>query len=296
MNALPQHVPVMAAEVVAHLAPPKGGVIVDGTLGGGGHTRKLAECVGPDGLVIALDRDPAAISAAEVNLKGLPVTLVHSNYSDLPEVLEQLEIPKIDGCVLDLGLSSDQLADRDRGFSFDSEGPLDLRFDPLEGEPAWRLLERLSEKNLADLIYEYGEERFSRRIARKIVERRREDPVRTATQLSSLVRRCVPRPRNRRAIDSATRTFQALRIAINDELKWLDVALERIPATLAPNAKLAIISFHSLEDRRVKHGFRNDDRLDVLTKKPIGPTESELEINPRSRSAKLRVACRRDST
>lgn len=296
MNSLPQHISVMPAEIVSHLSPPKGGVIVDGTLGAGGHTRLLAECVGPDGLVISLDRDPAAIEAAETNLKGLPVSLVHSNYSDVPEILEQLEIPAIDGCVLDLGLSSDQLADRERGFSFDSEGPLDLRFDPLEGEPASRLLERLSEKNLADVIYQYGEEKFSRRIARKIVERRREDPIRTAAQLSYLVRGCVPRPRHRGAIDSATRTFQALRIAVNEELKWLDVALERIPAWLKPGGKLAIISFHSLEDRRVKHAFRQDDRLDVLTKKPLGPTEAELEDNPRSRSAKLRVASRIEAT
>jgi len=296
MNPLPRHVPVMAAEIVAQLAPPIGGIVVDGTLGGGGHTRELATCVGNPGLVIALDRDPAAIDAAEQNLKGLPVTLVHSNYSDLPEVLEQLEIPAIDGCVLDLGLSSDQLADRERGFSFDSAGPLDLRFDPLEGEPAWRILERLSESNLADLIYNYGEERFSRRIAKKIVQRRRSDPVRTAADLSDLVRSCVPRPRHRGAIDSATRTFQALRIAANDELKWLEVALERIPDCLAPGAKLAIISFHSLEDRRVKHAFREDKRLEVLTKKPIGPSEEEQEANPRSRSAKLRVAQKLDTT
>lgn len=290
MSESPQHVPVMPDEIVAQLAPSKGDVVVDGTLGGGGHTRLLAECVGTDGLVIALDRDPAAIDAAARNLKGLPVTLVHSNYSDLPEVLDQLDIPAINGCVLDLGLSSDQLADRDRGFSFDSDGSLDLRFDPLEGEPAWRLLERMSEKDLADVIYQYGEERFSRRIARKIVEGRRSDPVRTAAELAQLVRRCVPRPRHRGAIDSATRTFQALRIAVNEELKWLDVALERIPDCLAPQGKIAIISFHSLEDRRVKHSFREDERLEVLTKKPLLPTETETEKNSRARSAKLRVA------
>ncbi len=296
MSSLPQHVSVMPAEIVAQLAPAPGSTIVDGTLGAGGHTRLLAECVGPEGLVLALDRDPAAIEAAEQNLKGLPVALAHSSYSDLPEVLEQLDIKTIDGCVLDLGLSSDQLADRERGFSFDSDGPLDLRFDPLEGKPAWQLLERISEKKLADLIYQYGEERYSRRVARKIVETRRADPIRTAAQLANLVRRCVPRPKDRAAIDSATRTFQALRIAVNEELKWLDVALERLPDCLAPGAKLAIISFHSLEDRRVKHAFREDDRLEVLTKKPLLPTEEELQQNPRSRSAKLRVAERIDLT
>ncbi|REK21719.1 MAG: 16S rRNA (cytosine(1402)-N(4))-methyltransferase RsmH [Planctomycetota bacterium] len=293
MSASPRHVPVMAAEVVAQLAPPEGGVVVDGTLGGGGHTRELAKCVGESGLVIALDRDPAAIAAAETNLKGLPVKLVESNYGDLPEILAQLNVAAVTGCVLDLGLSSDQLDDRARGFSFESDGPLDLRFNPLEGEPAWRLLERLSQDNLADVIYQYGEERYSRRIAKQIVERRRDNPVRTAADLAELVRRCVPRSRTGHRIDPATRTFQALRLAVNEELKWLEVALQRIPDCLTRGGRLAIISFHSLEDRRVKHAFRDDPRLDSLTKKPILPGEAEQQQNPRSRSAKLRVAVRK---
>jgi 16S rRNA (cytosine1402-N4)-methyltransferase len=197
----------------------------------------------------------------------------------------------VHGILLDLGLSSDQLADDERGFSFDCDGQVDLRFDTERGEPAWRLLERLSAEHLADIIYRYGEERFSRRIGRKIVERRRSAPIRTSRELSELVRACVPRSKNHR-IDPATRTFQALRIAVNDELKSLEIALRRLPDCLAIGGKLAIISFHSLEDRRVKVAFRDDDRLEVITRKPIRAGEAEVERNPRSRSARLRVARR----
>jgi len=289
-----QHVPVMPEEIVSWLDPQPGSIVVDGTLGAGGHTRLLAEAVGPQGDVIALDRDPAAVTAAETALKGLPVKLVEANYSDLPEVLEQLSIPAVAGIVLDLGLSSDQLADETRGFSFSATGELDLRFNSQAGEPAWRILERIGQEQLADLIYQYGEERHSRRIAREIVESRRRDPVRTAAQLAAICRRCVPRGRGKPAIDPATRTFQALRIAVNEELKWLEVALRRLPACLAPGGRLAIISFHSLEDRRVKQAFRDDPRLRSLTRKPLRPGETELAENPRSRSAKLRVAERID--
>ena len=197
----------------------------------------------------------------------------------------------MDGILLDLGLSSDQLADQERGFSFSSTGPLDLRFDPMRGKPAWRLLERLSAEHLADLIYLYGEERYSRRIARAIVQRREENPVLAAADLAELVRRCVPRSRHDR-IDPATRTFQALRIAVNDELKSLEIALRRLPDCLRPGGRLAVISFHSLEDRRVKEGFRDDPRLTPLTRKPITPSDVETAENPRSRSAKLRIAVR----
>ena len=286
-----QHVPVMLAEVVAWLDAKPGQVIVDGTLGGGGHARALAERLGADGLLIALDRDPSALTAAERTLAGLPVKLVHANFGELNVVLEQEQVPVFHGIVLDLGLSSDQLADAQRGFSFDSAGPLDLRFDPSEGEPAWRLLDRLTAEQLADLIFRYGEERFSRRIARKIVEVRREQPIETTTQLADLVRQCVPRnPRDK--IDPATRTFQALRIAVNDELKSLEIALRRLPDVLKVGGRLAIISFHSLEDRRVKEAFRDDARYEVISKKPIRPTDAETQANPRARSAKLRVAAR----
>ena len=203
--------------------------------------------------------------------------------------LAALDVSAVNGILLDLGLSSDQLGDPARGFSFQSSGPLDLRFDQTRGEPAWKLVERLSAEHLADLIYRFGEERYSRRIARRIVEVRRASPIHTAADLARIVRESVPRSRDER-IDPATRTFQALRIAVNEELKWLEVALRRMPDCLRPGGRLVVISFHSLEDRLVKEAFRNDARLEVITRRPIRPTEREIESNPRSRSAKLRVA------
>ena len=283
------HVPVLLNEVLAALEPRPGQILVDGTLGGGGHARELAERIGPQGLLIALDRDPSAVAAARESLASLPVRVVQSNFCDLPAVLAELKVAAVDSVLLDLGMSSDQLADAARGFSYDAEGPLDLRFDPQAGEPAWRLLQRLPADELADLIYQYSDERFSRRIARRIVESRRTQPVRTAWQLAELVRRCVPRARGH-GIDPATRTFQALRIAVNDELGALDAALAGIPDCLKPGGRLAIISFHSLEDRRVKNAFRSDPRLRCLTKKPLRAAEDEQARNSRSRSARLRVA------
>lgn len=286
------HIPVLPREVLEYLAPQPGETIVDGTLGGAGHTRMIAEAVGDAGQVISLDRDLHAIDEAALILRGLPIKLVHANYCELRSVLKQLDIPAVDGLLLDLGLSSDQLADRERGFSFESEGDLDLRFDVTEGEPAYKLLERMREAELADLIYEYGEERFSRRIAKRIVETRRDKPIRTAAELAQLVRRCVPRSPHEK-IDPATRTFQALRIAVNDELGSLDRLLRDLPDLLKPGGRAVIISFHSLEDRRVKEAFRADSRYEILTKKPILAGAVELVDNPRSRSAKLRAAKRK---
>ena len=245
------------------------------------------------GRVIALDRDPAAVEAATAQLRDLPVRVCHANYSDLPEVLAELGVAAVDGILLDLGLSSDQLADADRGFSFHSTGPLDLRFDTTRGEPAWKLVERLSAEHLADLIYQYGEEHYSRQIARRIVELRRKTPIHTSADLAEVVRRTVPRSRSER-IDPATRTFQALRIAVNEELKWLEVALRRLPDCLCIGGRLAVISFHSLEDRLVKEAFRDDPRLEVLTRRPVRPSEQEIADNPRARSAKFRVAARKE--
>ncbi len=284
------HIPVLIEEVLNGLDLQPGKTIVDGTLGGGGHSREIARRVGPGGRVISLDRDPTAVENTRKLLSDVEnITLVSANYADLPEVLEQLEIEQVDGILLDLGLSSDQLAAGDRGFSFGAQGPLDLRFDTSRGEPAYRLVNRLGEKHLADLIYEFGEERFSRRLARKICEVRRHQPIRNANEFAELVRSCVPRSR-KHSIDPATRTFQALRIAVNEELKWLRVALKRLPDCLRPGGRMAVISFHSLEDRMVKHSFRGDERLNVLTKKPLVATEDEQAENPRSRSAKLRIA------
>jgi len=286
----PRHVGVLISEVLAGLNPQPGGVFVDGTLGGGGHATAIAQRIGPTGRVVELDRDPAALEAAQTNLVGLPIEVVHANFCDLPELLAERNIAAVDGILLDLGLSSDQLADVERGFSFASDGPLDLRFDSLSGEPASRLVNRLSAEHLADLIFHFGEERFSRRIARAIVEKRHQNPIETSAQLAEIVRRAIPAAARQQRIDPATRTFQALRIAVNNELKSLDIALRRLPDCLKPGGRLAIISFHSLEDRPVKEAFRNDPRLRSLDRKPIVPHEAEIARNPRSRSAKLRIA------
>ena len=289
----PIHVPVLLSEVIEALALRPGMILVDGTLGGGGHTRALAEKVGPDGYVLALDRDPNAVASAEDRLAGLPIRVAEANFCDLPEVLESIDVPSVDGILLDLGLSSDQLADPGRGFSFSSDGPLDLRFDTSRGEPTWRWMNRMRPESLADLIYAYGEERHSRRIARAILERRSTRPIETAAELAELLRRVIPRSPSQKRLDPATRTFQALRIASNEELKSLEIALRRFPEVMKPGAVLAIISFHSLEDRRVKNAFRDDPRLEVRTKRPIVPADEETEANPRARSARLRVATRR---
>ncbi len=288
---MPEHIPVLLEEIVQWLEPEPGKVLVDGTLGAGGHSQALASRVEPGGRVIALDRDPGAVEAIDDVLKGLPVQCVCSNYCDLPEVLNQLGVDLVDGVLLDLGLSSDQLADDERGFSFSSDGPLDMRFNPLEGEPAWRMLGRLSAEHLGKLISEYGEERYARRVGRRIVAAREQKPIRTARDLAEIVRQAVPRSRDDH-LDPATRTFQALRIAVNEELKGLEIVLRRMPERLRPGGRMAVISFHSLEDRRVKQAFRDDPRLDVLTRKPIRPSEEEIARNPRARSAKLRVAAR----
>lgn len=266
--------------------------VVDGTLGGGGHTRLLAEAVGPNGRVIAIDRDPDAINRAAHELAGLPIRFAQANFRDLPEVLDAVELTEVDAVLLDVGLSSDQLADRSRGFSYEADGPLDLRFDPTEGEPAWRLVNRLRPETLADLIYKFGEERYSRRIARKIARIRERQPVESARDFARLVASAIPRQSPPSRIHPATRTFQALRIAVNEELKSLQVALERIPETLRSGGRLVVISFHSLEDRLVKTAFRSPQTWNCLTRSPLEPQADEIESNPRSRSARLRAAVR----
>ena len=285
------HVPVLLREVLDLLNPQKDKVYVDGTLGGGGHTEALCRA---GARVIALDRDIAAIDRTERRLQALfdrepfPVRFVHADYRFFAEALDMLKIEQIDGFLLDLGLSSDQLSDAQRGFSFDSDGELDMRFDPSEGLSARELLEKLPEDEIANMIYRYGEERHSRKIARKIVEaRRKEQPIQTVRQLAELVRQCVPK-NWKNPIDSATRTFQALRIAVNDELRALQSALEQLPARMKPGGVAAVISFHSLEDRIVKTAFRDNRYWNVKTAKPITASAEEVAANPRSRSAKLR--------
>jgi 16S rRNA (cytosine1402-N4)-methyltransferase len=281
----------MPREVLELLAPAAGQIIVDATVGGGGHARLIAEGVGPTGRLIGLDQDTAMLELARPALNGLPVTLVHANFDQLRQVLDAQQIPAVDSVLADLGFSSDQLADPKRGLSFQQPGPLDMRLDPAQGEPASALLHRLNERDLADLIYQFGEERFSRRIARRIVETRRTSRIETTEQLADLIRSCVPRSRGH-AIDPATRTFQALRIAVNDELGALDRLLAALPRCVKPGGRAVIISFHSLEDRRVKQAFRDKKMWEALTRKPIQASDEETRDNPRARSAKLRAAIR----
>lgn len=294
--ASPHHVPVLPLEVLALLVPAPGQVFVDATIGGGGHARLLAERLLPGGRLIGLDRDAAMLELARPRLADLPVTLVQAPFSQLRQVLAEQGIAAVDGVLADVGVCSDQLDDPQRGLSFSQPGPLDMRLDPA-GEPASALLRRLSERDLADLFWRYGEERFSRRIARRIVEVRRHSPLETTEELAELVRRCVPRPkhsakRRRPPIDPATRVFQALRIAVNDELEELESLLKFLPACVRPGGRAAVISFHSLEDRLVKTAFRDRSQWQALTRKPVQAGEEEVTSNPRARSAKLRAALR----
>lgn len=287
------HVSVLPAEVLQALDPQPGQILVDATLGAGGHSRLLAERLGPEGRLIAVERDLTMIAQARQRLAGLPITFIHASFAQLREVLDHVGLTTVDGVLADLGICSDQLDLANRGFSFQQDGPLDMRMDVTEGEPASALLRRLGERELADLIYEFGEERFSRRIARRIVEQRGETPLETTAQLADLVRRCIPRPKGKRpTIDPATRVFQALRIAVNEELTALDQLLEQLPGCLRPGGRAALISFHSLEDRRVKQAFRDRNTWEALTRKPVQASETEQAANPRSRSAKLRAARR----
>jgi 16S rRNA (cytosine1402-N4)-methyltransferase len=284
------HVPVLLPEVLELLSVPAGGTVVDGTLGLGGHAAALAERLGPEGLLIGLDRDPAALARARERLAGVRCRthLQTARFSAIPEILDALGQPAADAILLDLGVSSLQLDSPERGFTFREAGPLDMRMSPEEtAESALDLLRRLDRTELADLIYAYGEERFSRRIAKSVVEAMRNKTIQTTEDLASVVRRAVP---GRSRIDKATRTFQALRIAVNRELEELEAILETAPDRLALGGRLAVISFHSLEDRLVKRAFRERGRegFTVLTKKPLTAGAAEKQRNPRSRSAKLR--------
>ena len=288
----PQHVPVMTREVVALLRPERGGLYVDCTVGLGGHARALLEA-GAERL-IGLDRDPDALAVARETLAPWSdrIELEHADYRDLPSVLTARGITGCDGALADLGVSSLQLDAADRGFSFRRDEPLDMRMDRSQGPTLAQLLRDIDEGPLADAIFQFGEERFSRRIARAIVMARERAPLETTGQLADVVRRAVPRKGYQR-IDPATRTFQALRIMVNRELEGLDAFLASAAERLLAGARLAVISFHSLEDRIVKHGFRALERagaaLRIVTKRPLMPSEAEVEANPRARSAKLRA-------
>ena len=287
------HVPVLVGEVVRQLEPSRGGVFVDCTVGLGGHTRALLE--GGAARVIGFDRDAEALMIARSALEGYGdrVELVHADYRDAGPELDRRGLAEVDGVLADLGVSSMQLDDEARGFSFRADAALDMRMDRSRGETAADLVRDLSEAELADVIFTFGEERFSRRIARTIVRARQEAPVTTTARLASLVRSAVPR-RGYQRIDPATRTFQALRIRVNRELDGLDTFVRGAAARLRRGGRLAVITFHSLEDRIVKHTLRGLDReagvVRVLTKRPLTASDEEVTANPRARSAKLRVA------
>jgi 16S rRNA (cytosine1402-N4)-methyltransferase len=296
-EAEPRHVPVMPGEVLKYLDPQPGQTIVDATVGAGGHARLLAERIVPGGRLIGLDQDPRMLEWAERRLRGLPIILRQRNFDELPDVLREVDVPALDAVLADLGFASDQLADPARGLSFQHDGPLDMRLDPTRGEPASALLRHLPERELADIFWRYGEERFSRRVARKIVELREKGSIATTAQLADVVRSCVPRPRgHRHVIDPATRVFQALRIAVNDELGALERLLAVLPDCVRPGGRVAIISFHSLEDRLVKQAFRNSAGwFKELTRKPVQADDEEVRRNGRARSAKLRAAIRTEA-
>jgi 16S rRNA (cytosine1402-N4)-methyltransferase len=291
------HSPVMVGEVNAWLVRANTSYICDGTVGHGGHAEALLAGMGSRGTLIGIDRDDDALAVCRERLQrfGARVILIKGLFVDVREHLKQVGVSRIDGVLLDLGVSSPQLDDPKRGFSFQSDGPLDMRMDQSTGETAADLLNRLPETELADVIYQYGEERFSRRIARAIVTARENRPFRTTQELVAVIKGAVPSSYRHGRIHCATRTFQALRIAVNQEIETLESALQSATEVLNPGGRLAVISFHSLEDRIVKHTFRalsqgSDARLAVLTKKPQLPSGEESRTNPRARSAKLRVA------
>jgi 16S rRNA (cytosine1402-N4)-methyltransferase len=287
------HVPVLLDEVVQLLTAERGGLFVDCTVGLGGHARALL-AHGADRL-IGIDRDPAALEQSRASLAefGDRIELVHADYRELPAVLAARGISEVNGIIADLGVSSMQLDAEGRGFSFRRDEPLDMRMDTSRGETAAEMLADVQESALADVIYQFGEERNSRRIARALVRAREERPLATTGQVADIVRR-ASRTRGYQRIDPATRTFQALRIWVNRELDGLDVFLEAAAARLALGGRLAVITFHSLEDRVVKHTFRRLPGIRILTKRPIVADDEQVAVNPRARSAKLRAVVRED--
>jgi 16S rRNA (cytosine1402-N4)-methyltransferase len=286
------HATVMKEEVVAALALRPGGVYVDATLGGGGHTEAILAAE-PGARVIAIDRDAQAVEAAGARLAGFGdrVTIVPASFGSVHDVLANLDIARVDGLCADLGVSSPQLDDPSRGMSFRHEGPIDMRMDQGEGETALDLIARLSDDELADVIFEYGDERRSRRIARSIKRAHGEGDLHTTLDLRRAIVRAVG-PVRVGGVDPATRTFQALRIAVNRELEELEALLAALPEIVVPGGVAAILSFHSLEDRRVKHAFQDRDTWTPLFKKPLVAGEDERAENARARSAKLRAARR----
>ena len=293
------HVSVLAEEICHWLGPKSDGIYVDCTLGVGGTSLKILESSGNNAHILGLDRDPEALALAEKNLEpyGSQVKFFNGNYSHIEEFVHQAGFEKVDGVVFDLGVSSLQLDQPERGFSFATDGPLDMRMNQTEGPTAADLVKVLSERELADLFFKCGEERFSRRIARAIVEARKTFPMETTQALVAVIKGAVPSSYRKGRIHCATRTFQALRIRVNQELDLLQPALQSAVSLLREGGRICVVAFHSLEDRVVKHTFRamagkDNPLISILTKRPLTANQQEIDQNPRSRSAKLRVAQR----
>jgi len=290
------HRPVMLQEVLAWLQPRAGGIYLDGTIGAGGHSVAILEASGPDGRIVGLDRDAAAVATARQTLLpyGDRAVIVQAAYGDAPRVVRETTGRNLDGALLDLGVSSMQLDTPARGFSFLADGPLDMRMDARDSVTAADLVNCLPEKELVRILQEHGEERYARRIAKGIVRRRAQSPILTTLALVEVIREMVPPAYLYGRLHFATRTFQALRIAVNRELESLELALRQIASLLRPGARLVVLAFHSLEDRIVKQTFRALARgpaagFTILTKRPLAPSARECDENPRARSAKLRV-------
>jgi 16S rRNA (cytosine1402-N4)-methyltransferase len=290
------HDPVLLHEVLASLNAQPGQTIVDCTLGRGGHGREIGKRLGEAGLLIGLDVDPRNLEFTQSQLKDLPcrVRLFHANFAELDDVLREAEIDHVDGILADLGLSTNQLFDEHYGLSFAQDMPLDMRIDPRIKQTAADLVNKLREQDLANVLYELAQERYSRRIARNIALTRAKSPITSTVRLAELVRSAIPQRRGApEKIDPATRTFLALRMKVNREMENLGALLSAAPKFLQTGGRLAVIAFQSMEDRAVKQAFRSAEQagiLTILTKKPITPTDEEIAANPRSRSAKLRVA------
>ena len=295
-SARGSHEPVLVDEIVFWLQCKPGGVYVDCTLGYAGLATRILHHTAPDGILIGIDRDADALEESRARLQGVMprVHLRHGNFSQIKTLVAQVGVQHVDGVIFDLGVSSPQLDRPERGFSFRDDGPLDMRMDQSEERRAADLIREMPERELADVIYQLGEERYSRRIARAIVEARAQRVIGTTRELAAVVEHAVPASYRHGRIHCATRTFQALRIAVNRELEVIEPALRDAVDLVAPGGRVCAVSFHSLEDRIVKHTFRAlangpDAAVRVLTKKPVIASESERDHNPRSRSAKLRV-------
>jgi len=291
----PQHIPVMLNEAIEHLALKPKSIIVDGTLGMGGHAAEILKSIGPEGLLIGIDRDELSLQKAEEHLKnyGGQCNFVHDDFKNLSSILSDNSVKRVDGILLDLGISSFQLDNNERGFGIRSDGPLDMRMDTDSHISAYDLINSLSENEIATILKDYGEEKFYNRIARKMVAERAKHPITTTGELRQVVLKSLPFKKKHYRIHPATRTFQAIRIAVNRELESLEFATDDCISKLNVGGRLVVISFHSLEDRIVKQHFKNFAKLGqirLIVTKPLRPTEQEILHNSRARSAKMRVA------